>query len=123
MRVCPRSADLSAPRPLSPDLKIIFKQDKSRIFRFILKAQDYLFNTFTLAFETRQLRPHVPYFAYQVGRKFGAQDPHAFRVWGFLDGAMFWKRVVSDTNGQTSFAPFRWEEVSRVDPLRAIPNQ
>lgn len=81
-------ARLSAPRSLSPDLEIIFKQDQSRISRFIIKAQEHLFNTFayTFVFDTRRLRPDIPYFAYQVGRKFGADDSLAFRVWGFLDG-------------------------------------
>jgi|EP00624_Nannochloropsis_granulata_P004415 hypothetical protein len=39
-------ARLSAPRSLSPDLEIIFKKDQSRISRFIIKAQEHLFNTF-----------------------------------------------------------------------------
>lgn len=93
---------MSAPRSLSPDLEIIFKQDKSRISRFMLKAQDHLFNTFayTLAFDTRRLRRDVPYFAYKVGRKFGAQEPHGFRVWGFLDGTF--RRIARPGTDQES---------------------
>lgn len=81
-------ARLSSPRSLAPDLEMIFMQDKSRISRFIIAAQNHLFHNFayTFAFDTRRLRAKVPYYAFQVGRKFGADDPHLFRVWGFLDG-------------------------------------
>ena len=81
-------ARLSSPRSLAPDLEIIFKQDKSRISRSITAAQAHLFSNFayTFSFNTRRLRRNVPYFAHQVGLKFGAGDAGCFRVWGFLDG-------------------------------------
>lgn len=90
-------ARLSSPRPMAPDMEMIFNQDQSRMSRFILMAQVHLFNTFayTFAFNTRQLRRKVPYFAYQVGRKFGATDPSRFLVWGFLDGTF--RRVARPT--------------------------
>ncbi len=81
-------ARLSGPRSVSPDLEIIFKQDKSRISRFINKALGHLFRNFayTFSFNTRRLRRDVPFFAHVVARKFGADDPASFRVWGFIDG-------------------------------------
>ena len=43
-------ARLSGPRSVSPDLEIIFKQDKSRISRFINKALGHLFRNFAYTF-------------------------------------------------------------------------
>jgi hypothetical protein len=81
-------ARLSSPRPQCPDLEIIFKQHKSRISRFITAAMTHIFEKFayTFAFDTGRMKADIPYFAYLVGRKFGAEDPARFLVWGFLDG-------------------------------------
>jgi hypothetical protein len=81
-------ARLSAPRSLCPDLEIIFKQDKTRLSRFIRAAEEHLFMTFayTFSFDTQRVRANLPWWAHQVGKKYGADDPSLFRIWGFLDG-------------------------------------
>lgn len=101
-------AKLSSPRSLRPDLELIFLQDQSRISRFINLALSHIYKNFahTFAFDTRRLRPKIPYYAYMVGRKFGVPLPYEFRVWGFVDGTFH--EFARPSRGQESVYNGTW---------------
>jgi hypothetical protein len=79
-----------------------FRQDKSRISRFISLALNHVYRTlaYTLAFDTHYLHDKIPYFAEQVGTAIGAPQPEDFRVWGFVDGVF--RRFLRPTVNQES---------------------
>jgi hypothetical protein len=80
-------AKLSAPRSLRPDLELLFKDDKSRLSRFIDRALMHVFKTFayTLTFQKRRLRREVPIYAVAIAQYMGASTSRQ-RAWGFIDG-------------------------------------
>lgn len=101
-------AKMSSPRPLCPDMEMIFLQDESRISRFINAAMTHIYSRFayTFAFDTRRLRANVDYYASLVGRKFGVPNPEAFHVWGFIDGVF--RHFGRPTAGQESVYNGAW---------------
>lgn len=101
-------AKLSSPRPLRPDLEMLFRQDESRISRFINLAMTHIYTTFayTFAFDTRRLTSNIEYYAYLVGKKFGVPNPEQFRIWGFIDGVF--REFGRPTVGQESVYSGAW---------------
>jgi len=81
-------AKLSHPRALRPDMEQLFKQDQTRISRFIALALNHVYRVlaYTLAFDTQYLQEQIPFFAKQIGIAVDAPRPENFRVWGFIDG-------------------------------------
>jgi hypothetical protein len=81
-------ARLSAPRPLRPDLEMIFGQDKTRLSRFGRAALDHIIAIlgYTLAFDKVRLRRDIPALALAIGIKAGMPRPDVNRCWGFVDG-------------------------------------
>ena len=121
-------ARLSSPRSLAPDLEIIFKQDKSRISRFITAAQAHLFSNFayTFAFNTRRLRRDVPLpLGGMMGRCLGGCVCVGC-VWGFSIGWSWrgWTRSEcrsprpSHQSGSIEVSPFS-EAANRPAPPEA----
>ena len=73
-------AKLSHPRSLRPDMENWFKQDKSRISRFIALALNHVYRllAYTLAFDTQYLHEHVPFFAKQIEKPLVLQGQRSF---------------------------------------------
>lgn len=81
-------AKLSAPRPLRPDMEVWFRQDKTRLSRFIRAAMQFMFRSFsyTLVFDDTYLRGLLPMYAQKIAMAIGVPEPDLFRCWGFVDG-------------------------------------
>lgn len=87
-------ARLSAPRPLGPDMERWFRQDRSRISRFIKKASQFIYDRFhhTLCFDGDRLREDLVGYAARVAMSVGLEDDadiEQFNIGMFGDGK-FW---------------------------------
>lgn len=79
---------LSAPRSVSPDLERLYRQGKDRISRFISAALEHVFRVcaHTFVFDTRRLKPKIPFYSYKVATVLGVTDVARFDVAFFVDG-------------------------------------